>query len=42
MTVNLKVLVGQIVFLFLVFSLSLFFSAGTIVWLAGWVFVCMN
>jgi protein-S-isoprenylcysteine O-methyltransferase Ste14 len=39
MTVNLKVLVGQIVFLFLVFALALFLPAGTLAWLAGWVFM---
>lgn len=41
MMVNLKVLVGQIVFLFLVFALALFLSAGTFAWLAGWVFMVL-
>jgi len=41
MTVNLKVLAGQIVFLFLVFALFLFLSAGTLAWLAGWVFLVL-
>lgn len=41
MTVNLKVLAGQFVFLFLSFSLPLFLAAGTIAWLAGWVFLVL-
>lgn len=41
MTVNLKVLAGQLVFLFLVFALSLFLSAGTFAWLAGWIFLAL-
>lgn len=41
MTVNIKMLVGQIVILFLVFALPLFLSAGTITWLAGWIFLVL-
>jgi protein-S-isoprenylcysteine O-methyltransferase Ste14 len=41
MTVNITVLVGQIVFLFLVFALALFLTAGTIAWLAGWAFLVL-
>jgi protein-S-isoprenylcysteine O-methyltransferase Ste14 len=41
MMVNFKVLAGQLVFLFLVFALSLFLSAGTLAWLAGWVFLVL-
>jgi protein-S-isoprenylcysteine O-methyltransferase Ste14 len=41
MTVNLKVLAGQLVFLFLVFALFLFLPAGTVAWLAGWVFLVL-
>ena len=41
MTVNLKLLAGQIVFLFLVFALALFLPAGTLAWLAGWAFLAL-
>ncbi len=41
MTVNIKMLVGQIVFLFLSFTLPLFLAAGTIAWLAGWIFLVL-
>lgn len=41
MMVNLKILVGQIVFLFLVFALALFLAAGTLAWLAGWIFLVL-
>jgi len=41
MTVNIKMLVGQLVILFLSFALPLFLSAGTIAWLAGWVFLVL-
>jgi len=41
MMVNGKLLAGQLVFLFLFFSLVLFLSAGTLVWLAGWVFLVL-
>ncbi|HEY4035969.1 MAG TPA: isoprenylcysteine carboxylmethyltransferase family protein [Ktedonobacteraceae bacterium] len=41
MTVNIKMLVGQLVYLFLFFTLPLFLAAGTIVWLAGWIFVVL-
>jgi protein-S-isoprenylcysteine O-methyltransferase Ste14 len=39
MHVNIKLLVVQTVGLFLVFALALFLSAGTIAWLAGWIFL---
>ena len=39
--VNLKLLAGQIVFLFLVFALALFLPAGTLAWLAGWAFLVL-
>ena len=41
MTVNIKVLVGQLVYLVLFFTLPLFLAAGTIVWLAGWIFLVL-
>ena len=41
MTINLKLLVGQIVFLFLVFALALFLPAGTFSWPAGWIFLVL-
>lgn len=41
MTVNIKVLVGQLVYLFLFFTLPLFLAAGTIAWLAGWIFLVL-
>jgi protein-S-isoprenylcysteine O-methyltransferase Ste14 len=39
--VNLKLLVAQIVGMFLVFALVLFLAAGTIAWPAGWVFLLL-
>jgi protein-S-isoprenylcysteine O-methyltransferase Ste14 len=41
MTVNIKVLVGELVYLFLFFTLPLFLAAGTIAWLAGWIFLVL-
>jgi protein-S-isoprenylcysteine O-methyltransferase Ste14 len=41
MTVNLKLLAGQIVGMFIVFALALFVAAGTIDWLAGWTFLIL-
>lgn len=41
MSVNLKLLAGQLIFLFLVFSLILFLAAGTIAWPAGWAFLIL-
>lgn len=41
MKINLPLLVGQIIFLFLVFALLLFLSAGTIAWLAAWTFLAL-
>ena len=41
MTVNIKVLVGQLVYLVLFFTLPLFLAAGTIAWLAGWIFLVL-
>lgn len=39
MTVNLKMLAGQFVGVFLLFALALFLPAGTIAWPAGWTFL---
>jgi protein-S-isoprenylcysteine O-methyltransferase Ste14 len=41
MAVNLRLLVVQIVVLFLGFALALFLPAGTIAWRAGWVFLVL-
>ncbi len=41
MTVNIKVLVGQLVYLVLFFSLPLFLGAGTLAWPAGWVYLVL-
>lgn len=41
MTVNIKMLVGQVGILFVVFALTLFLAAGTLWWLAGWVFMVL-
>jgi protein-S-isoprenylcysteine O-methyltransferase Ste14 len=41
MTVNIKLLVGQTIGLFLVFALALFLPAGAITWLAGWSFLVL-
>src|SRR5215469_15681998 len=41
MTINIKVLVGQLAYLFLFFTLPLFLAAGTIAWLAGWIYVVL-
>jgi len=41
MTINIKVLVAQMVVLFLVFALALFLPAGTTAWLAGWCFLVL-
>ncbi len=41
MTINMKVLVGQLAYLFLFFTLPLFLAAGTIAWLAGWIYVVL-
>lgn len=41
MTVNIKMLVGQLVYLFLFFALPLFLAAGTIAWLAGWIYLVL-
>jgi len=39
--INIRLLVAQIVGLFLVFALALFLPAGTIAWLNGWVFLAL-
>src|SRR2546429_7844760 len=39
MTVNRKLLAAEIVGMGLVFALVLFLAAGTVAWLAGWVFL---
>jgi protein-S-isoprenylcysteine O-methyltransferase Ste14 len=41
MTVNLKLLTGQIVGLFVVLALILFGAAGTFTWTAGWAFLIL-
>src|SRR5260370_22319490 len=41
MTVNIKVLLGQLAYLFLFFTLPLFLAAGTIAWPAGWIFLVL-
>jgi protein-S-isoprenylcysteine O-methyltransferase Ste14 len=41
MTVNIKALAGQLVIMFLIFALLLFLSAGTIAWLAGWIYLIL-
>lgn len=39
MTVNLKLLAGQIVGMFVVIALALFLAAGSVAWPAGWAFL---
>jgi protein-S-isoprenylcysteine O-methyltransferase Ste14 len=39
MQVNVKLLIGQSAALFVLFALALFLPAGTIAWLAGWIFL---
>ncbi len=41
MKINLPLLAGQIIFLFLVFALLLFLPAGTIAWPAAWTFLAL-
>ncbi len=41
MTVNIKMLLGQLAYLFLFFALPLFLAAGTIAWPAGWIFLVL-
>jgi len=41
MIVNIKVLVGELIYLFLFFTLPLFLAAGTIAWAAGWIFLVL-
>lgn len=41
MNVNVKVLVAQVVIMFLLFALALFLSAGTIAWSAGSIFLVL-
>src|SRR5262245_9114898 len=41
MTVNIKMLVRQLAYLFLGFTLPLFLAAGTIAWPAGWIFLIL-
>jgi protein-S-isoprenylcysteine O-methyltransferase Ste14 len=41
MNVNVKLLVGQSVGLFVACALALFLPAGTIAWLAGWIFLVL-
>lgn len=39
--VNLKMLTIQIVGMFVVFALALFLAAGTLLWVAGWIFLLL-
>ncbi len=39
MQVNVKLLMGQSAVFFMLFALALFLPAGTIAWLAGWIFL---
>src|SRR5690349_22342630 len=41
MGINVKQLVGQIVGVFVAFALALFLPAGTLTWLAGWIFLAL-
>jgi protein-S-isoprenylcysteine O-methyltransferase Ste14 len=41
MEVNLRLLITQIVGMFVVFALALFLAAGTLAWPAGWVFLAL-
>jgi protein-S-isoprenylcysteine O-methyltransferase Ste14 len=41
MTVNLKLLMAQIVGMFVIFALALFLAAGTVLWPAGWAFLVL-
>ena len=41
MAVNLKILTGGFVALFIVFALALFLAAGTVFWPAGWAFLLL-
>jgi protein-S-isoprenylcysteine O-methyltransferase Ste14 len=41
MAVNMKLLVGQTVGLFVMFALALFVPAGTVAWLSGWIFLAL-
>ncbi|MFN8492056.1 MAG: isoprenylcysteine carboxylmethyltransferase family protein [Caldilineaceae bacterium] len=39
MKINLKMVIGQLISVFLLFALALFLPAGTIAWPAGWTFL---
>lgn len=41
MTINVKMLAVQTIAVFLLFALALFLPAGTLAWLAGWVFLIL-
>src|SRR5215218_8843524 len=41
MHVNVKLLVWQTVGMFMIFALALFLPAGTLAWLAGWIFLAL-
>lgn len=41
MHINIKLLVGQIAGLFVIFALALFLPAGTFAWLTGWIFLAL-
>src|SRR5690349_17139870 len=41
MAVNMKLLIGQTVGLFVMFALALFVPAGTFTWLGGWTFLAL-
>jgi len=41
MQINVKLLIGQSLGLFVIFALALVLPAGTIVWLAGWIYLVL-
>ena len=41
MQINVKLLIGQTIALFVLFALALFLPAATIVWLGGWIFLVL-
>lgn len=40
-TVNIKLLAAELVYLIVFFTLPLFLAAGTVAWLAGWIFLVL-
>ncbi len=41
MKINMKLLVGQTVGLFILFALALFLPAGTLTWITGWIYLAL-